>query len=441
MNVYFFNLWNRLRASLWLLPALMIMGAFILSLITLNFDRRAEIQTTSTIYSIWEGGADGARQLLATIAGSMITITGVVFSITTVSLALTSTQFGSKLLRNFMQDLGTQIALGTFISTSIYALLILKTIRHNPLPFIPNLSITISLGLAILSLCLLIYFIHHLATRVQSVDVIARIAHDLNRMIEKSMQNRQDSQIEFNQPSHKEKPCTEAIFSSKMGYLQAINYQHLIHMAKKYHFIMELNIRPGHFLRKGMILAKINSSKLNEKLKKSLAQAFIIGKERSPTQDIEYSIDQLVAIGLRALGMNANDPFTTNTCLDHLGAMLCLMCQKEILPPYYEQNPYVKLTSKQVTFKGLVDASFHQIRQYGSSNPSVLIHLLETLSSILPCTQTHDQREALKKHALMIKDAEKQVLEERDRLDIKKRFDQFNSELKTFSSKRVSSNL
>ena len=83
-----------------------------------------------------------------------------------------------------------------------------------------------------------------------------------------------------------------------------------------------------------------------------------------------------------------------------------------------------------ITFEGLVDASFNQLRQYGSSNLSILIHLLETLSSILSCTQNQDQKSALEKHAKMIKAAGNQLLEERDRQDIQDRFDLFNSESK-----------
>lgn len=429
MNIYLSNLWNQLKTSFWLLPALMTAAAFVFSFITLNWDKSLEIKNLYS-YSVWQGGAEGARELLSTIAGSIITITGVVFSITTVSLALASNQYGSKLLPNFIQDLGTQIVLGTFISTSIYTLLILRTVKgqninDNINPFIPNLSITVSIGFAILSLSMLIYFIHHLSVRIQSTDIIARVAGNLMDLIETSMQN-QNGKIE-SEILPKERECQEAITSSKIGYLQVIDYKKLLDLAKKNHFIMEIDIRPGLFLREGMVLAKV-SSLLPEKIKKSIVKAFIIGKERSPTQDIEYAIDQLVAIALRALSLNTNDTFTANTCIDHLGAALCLICQKELKPLYYDENSYIRLISKQETFEGLVDASFNQIRQFGSTNPSILIHMLETLSSILACAQTQDQKTALKKHASMIKNLESHLLEEQDRKDVQKRYDQFHSE-------------
>lgn len=426
--MYLSNLWNQLKTSFWFLPAVMAVAAFIFSLLTLNWDRSLESKDLYS-FSVWRGGPDGARGLLSTIAGSVITITGVVFSITTVALALASNQYGSKLLPNFIRDWGTQIVLGTFISTSIYTLLILRTIRGqglngNASAFVPNLSITVSVGLAILSLIMLIYFIHHLSVRIQSTDIIARVSRELIHLIETSMHNQdeKDTEIPF-----EDGECQEAITSSKIGYLQAIDYKVLYDLAKKNQFIMEIHIRSGHFIRERMVLAHVSSNQ-PEKIKKSIIKAFVIKKERSPTQDIEYAIDQLVAIALRSLSLNANDTFTANTCIDHLGAALCSICHKELNPFFYEKNSYVRLLSKQETFEGLVDACFNQIRQYSSKNPSILIHILETLSSILSCTQTPDQKKALKKHASMIKNLGNHLIEEQDRKDVQIRYDQFNSE-------------
>lgn len=427
MNINLSNLWNQLKTSFWLLPALMTAAAFVFSFVTLNWDK--SLENSDLYYSVWQGGAEGARGLLSTIAGSVITITGVVFSITTVSLVLASNQYGSKLLPNFIRDWGTQIVLGTFVATSIYTLLVLRTIKgdginDNANAFIPNVSITISIGLGILSLSMLIYFIHHISVMIQSADIISRVSKDLIKLIKTSLKNQDANEPEI---LPEEREYKEAIIASKIGYLQVIDYKSLYDLAKKNQFTMEIAIRPGHFLRKGMILARV-SSLLPEKIKKSVVKAFVIEKERSPTQDIEYGIDQLVTIALRSLSLNTNDTFTANACIDHLGAALCLICQKKLRPFYYEENSYIKLISRQVTFEGLVDASFNQIRQYSSTTPSIMIHILETLSSILSCARTQDQKNALKKHALMIKNLEHRLIEEQDRKDVQKRYDQFNSE-------------
>lgn len=427
MNVYFSNLWHQLKTSFWVLPLLMTLAGFIFSFATLYWDKSYQIKDFYFL-SIWQGGAEGARQLLSTIAGSVITITGVVFSITTVSLALASNQYGSKLLPNFIRDLGTQVVLGTFISTSVYTLLILRTIKgqgldDNPNTFIPNISITVSIGLALISLSMLIYFIHHLSVRIQSTDIIARVAKGLIQLIESIQLH--DGKESKSEDFTNDRECHETITSSKIGYLQVIDYKTLLDMAKKNQFIMEIDIRSGHFVRKGEVLARV-SSPLPDKIKKSIIKSFVIDKERSPTQDLEYAVDQLVAIALRSL--NANDTFTANTCIDYLGAALSLICKKDLNPSHYDKNSYIRLKSNQETFEGLVDASFNQIRQYGSRNPSILIRILETLSSILSCAETEEQKTALKKHASMIIHLGNHLLVKQDRNDVQQRYDQFNLE-------------
>lgn len=183
MTLYLLNLWNKARSNFLIFPSCMALLTILLSFITIHFDRYYQI---NSLTFFWEGGAEGARQLLGTIAGSIITITGVVFSITIVAVALASNQYGSLAIPNFMKDVGTQIILGTFISTSLYALLILRTIRTDPKEiFIPNLSITISLVLGILSLILLNYFIHHISKSVQSSEIISRISSELLESIKK----------------------------------------------------------------------------------------------------------------------------------------------------------------------------------------------------------------------------------------------------------------
>lgn len=126
------------------------------------------------------GGAEGASAVLGIIAGSMITIAGVVFSMTLVALSLTSSQLGPRLLRNFMSDTSTQVVLGTFIATFVYCLLVLRTIRRaEEVAFVPHLSVSLGVLLAVAGVGVLIYFIHHVSVSIQANEVAARIGTEL----------------------------------------------------------------------------------------------------------------------------------------------------------------------------------------------------------------------------------------------------------------------
>src|SRR5580693_95323 len=178
--------WRReaLRTNLWIVPALETLAVLLLFATTYAVDRAAyegAVQLPSWVLS---GTADAARNILATVAASTITVVGIVFSITIVALTLASTQFGPRMLRNFVRDRGTQFTLGTFVATFVYSVLVLGSVSNGNNGFVPHLSITVALGLLLVDLGVLIYFIHHVATSIQLPQVIASIAKDLSIAIE-----------------------------------------------------------------------------------------------------------------------------------------------------------------------------------------------------------------------------------------------------------------
>src|SRR5271167_2820749 len=178
--------WRRevLRTSLWFVPAIEVAAAIVLFAVTLIADRAAYRGEFGVPGWVISGSADAARQILTTIAAAIITVVGVVFSIILVTLTLASTQFGPRMLRNFIRDRGTQVTLGTFVATFVYAVLVLAAIgtgSHGD--FVPHISVTVTLGLMVADLAILIYFIHHTAVSIQLPQVIASIAGDLAEAI------------------------------------------------------------------------------------------------------------------------------------------------------------------------------------------------------------------------------------------------------------------
>ena len=183
------NHWDDIRNSYWFLPSVMALGSVILSYVTLLIDRHTIVEETFGKDWTYTGSAEGARSVLAIIASSMIGIAGVVFSITTVTLTLASSQFGPRILRNFMSDKPNQIVLGTFTATFLYCLLILRQTHGTDEDvgyemFIPQLSMTVAVVFAIASLGVLIYFIHHVAASIQTPNVVAGIGQEFGRVVE-----------------------------------------------------------------------------------------------------------------------------------------------------------------------------------------------------------------------------------------------------------------
>lgn len=439
-NAKFDSLWDSLRSSYWFLPTLMAIGAALLSTFMLVIDR-AEIKFLQDWRWIYTGGPDGARQVLSTVAGSMATIATTAFSITIVALQLASSNFGSRLLRNFMQDKGNQFVLGAFVSTYVYSLLVLRTIRNEDFDFfVPQLSVTVGMVLAIVSIGVLIYFIHHAATIIQASHVIAEVSDELHNAIERLFPD----PIGQNVPNHY-RPVSEVprdfaensrpIKAKRTGYLQVIDDTSLMKLAHQHDLLIHLHYRPGKFVIQESHIARVYpSERVNSDLAKRINDTLILGKERTEQQDVEFPVDQLVETATRALSPGINDPFTAIRCIDRLTAGLCHLAQREIPSAYrYGDDHTLRVITVPITFECLVDRAFNQIRQYGKSDLVVIVRLLEGILSTAKCTTSSSQRAALHRHANMIlRSSEEGLSEELDRKVVVERYDAVVQELKQF---------
>jgi uncharacterized membrane protein len=439
-NVKVSKIWDSLHSSYWFLPTIFALVAIALAWTMLNLDRAGYYGPLEKWGWMYTGGANGAREVLSSVASSTIGIAATAFSITIVALQLAASNFGPRLLRNFMQDTGNQIVLGTFIGTFIYSLLVLRTIRGDGDDydsFVPQLAVTVGLLLALASIGVLIYFIHHASTIIQVSHVIWETSADLDRAIDRLFPEKigqGTSQLE--QPV-KELPSDfesnlYGVKAKSNGYLQAIDHEELMKLARENDLLLRLNYRPGKFVVKGSELMMVYPrERVARKLVKRLNDDFILGKERTEQQDVEFPIEQLVEIALRAISPAVNDPFTAIRCIDRLSAGLSRLAQRNFPSPYrYDDNKNLRVIAERVTFAGLVDTAFNQIRQYGKSDVAVTIRLLEAIATVARYTSTQKEREILLRHAEMIKrDSQQAISEEMDKKDIEERYLTIKKEL------------
>ncbi|MEN9518252.1 MAG: hypothetical protein RLZZ381_840 [Cyanobacteriota bacterium] len=439
-NVKLGKLWDSLHSSYWFLPTIFTLLAIALAFTMLWLDRQGYYGPLEKWGWIYTGGANGAREVLSAVSSSTIGIAATAFSITIVALQLASSNFGPRLLRNFMQDTGNQIVLGTFIGTFIYSLLVLRTIRGDGDDydsFVPQLSVTVGLLLAIASIGVLIYFIHHATTIIQVSHVISETHADLDSAIDRLFPEKiGQGEFQLKQPVEQIPADFDSnvykVKSKGNGYLQAIDDEELMKLACKHDLLLRLNYRPGQFIIKGSELMMVYSrERITRKLVKNLDDAFILGKERTEQQDIEFPIEQLVEIALRAISPAVNDPFTAIRCIDRLGAGLSRLAQRNFPSPYrYDNNKNLRVIAERVTFVGLVDTAFNQIRQYGKSDIAVTIRLLEAIATIAHYTSTQQEREILLRHAEMIgRGSQQAISEELDKKDIEERCLKIKQEL------------
>jgi uncharacterized membrane protein len=422
--------WRRevLLTNLWLVPAIEVLAAGVLFAGTYALDLAAYDGKFAVPGWAISGSPDAARQILTAIAAAIITVVGVVFSIVIVALTLTSTQFGPRMLRNFIRDRGTQLTLGTFVGTFVYAVLTLGSIGQDGHEnFVPHISITMTLVLMVVDLGVLIYFLNHVATQIQLPQVIAGIAGDLAAAItaqagdESAGANRgQAAQV----ISRMDGPGG-AVNAPRSGYLQFIHRRTLVQIASQVGALVQLRYRPGHFLVQGHPYATVWPASAAAKVASELASSHVIGPYRTLAQDVSFGIDQLVEIGIRALSSAVNDTFTALTCIDWIGDSLCKVTGRwEPTRIYADDLGVVRVITTEISYERLVQRSFEKVRQAGRGMPAVLIRQLDALGKIMEQTTADEQRAVLLDQATMIeRSSSESVPEASDRADVTRRYE------------------
>jgi len=273
-----------LRTSLWFVPAVEVVAAVALFAATLAADQAAYRGDFSLPGWVNTGSADAAREILTTIAAAVITVVGVVFSIILVTLTLASTQFGPRMLRNFIRDRGTQLTLGTFVATFVYSVLVLASVgsgSHGD--FVPHISVTVTYALLGLDLGVLIYFIHHTAISIQLPQVIAGIAADLTEAIAEQG-SRPAGGPENGPPAVELLARAESgggvLLAPASGYLQFIKHQNLVRLASRADAVICLEHRPGHFVVRGHRYATVWPPEAAPLVRQAMGRAHVVGSHR-----------------------------------------------------------------------------------------------------------------------------------------------------------------
>lgn len=409
-------LWEYLRGTYWAVPSAMAFAAVALSFGMIQLDEAATPKLLERLSWVYTGGPEGARAVLSTIASSMITVAGVAFSITIVALTLASQQFGPRLLRNFLRDVGNQIVLGTFVATFIYCLLVLRTVRGNDAAqFVPHLAVTGGVVLAMLSLGVLIFFIHHVSTSIQASQIIANVSEDLDGAIDRLFPERIGAAATADD-SGRASPdlpaaCDDSarvVYATANGYVQAIDGDRLLTSAHKHDLVVHVHARPGMFVTKGSVLLTVCSR--SDPTHQRFGDVFIVGGDRTGTQDVTFFINQLVELAVRALSPGINDPGTARICIDRLEQALCHLAGRQMPSACrYDKAGGLRVVASPVTFAEIADSAFAEIARYGRSSVSVTCRLLEATRRIASCVQRDSDRLALVRHATIIADGTREA--------------------------------
>ena len=323
----------------------------------------------------------------------MITVTGLVFSITVVALQLASSQFTPRVLRSFTGDRGNQLVLGMFIATFTYALLVLRTVRDSAdrpgaVAFVPSASVTVAIILTGCSVGFLIYYISHAADSMRASVIIDRATQDTLGVVRQHYPSEDSSSSEVagmhaaEQATHE----TVEIRTTRTGFMQQFNDDHLLGAVREHDLSVALVVVTGQFLYRGAVVARAwPAERINqEELTRRVERALVLGGERTLRADVEFGIRQLADIAVKALSPGINDPTTATICIDRLGEILVAIADRPNQPSVrHGEDGRGTVIRPTLGWAEAVHSAFNEIRHYGSGDPMVRRHLEQTLDRLI----------------------------------------------------------
>lgn len=388
--------WGRLRQSFWFLPAMLCGLAVVLAETLIFLDRQlSDVDLGPLGLLITRVGESGSRDLLGAVAGSMLTVASTTFSITIAVLALSSSTYGPRLVRNFMADRGNQFVLGILVATFLYSLLVLRSIRvldeGSTDYFVPHLAVNVAVLLAVLSIGALVYFIHHISDSVQVWTLAREVRTDLLAAVDRLYPEKigWDSRDVANGEAPRDVPASLDIDgvpvpSQATGYVQGVGHEDLLALAHKHDLVVSLRVRPGSHTIDGATLAVAwGRCHPDDDVLAEIGRAVRIGKARTPDEDVEFSVLVLEEMAVRALSPSTNDPYTAINALDDLSAGLVLLAGRRTPSPYrYDRQGHLRVVAPTVVLTDLMDHVLDAMRQYAVEHPSVLHRTLELVEQV-----------------------------------------------------------
>ncbi|MEO3433529.1 DUF2254 domain-containing protein [Inquilinus sp. CAU 1745] len=396
-----FRLFRSVSASYWFLPTLLLILALAVAALTLFIDYRVDGWPRAVGW-LTPDDAGAIRTLMGAIAGSMITVAGVAFSLTIAAFAHASGTFGPRLITNFMSDRGNQVTLGVFVATFAFCITVLVSTRGDgEEAFLPRLSVITALGLTLASLTVLIYFIHHVPEMLNISNILGQLGHNLQHHIAGL---EEDGAGGGDVPP--ETGRRQAVNAPRSGYVQNVNRHALIELAAERGLVVRLACPQGGFAVQGRpLLTVAGENPLTEEDSDALAEVVALGDERTANQDIVFIIDQLVEVAVRALSPAVNDPFTAITAMNWAGSALCLLARKApVRRVWRDEAGAARLIETPITFETMADHFLDNMRPHVHGSRAAGLRLLQVLRLIAGEPLTADQRRLVARHARAVHD-------------------------------------
>jgi uncharacterized membrane protein len=434
--------WSDLRSTFWFLPFLIVLTSIVYAVVLIQIDYAEGNRWLAQWPRTFGVTAEGSRDIMSTLAGSMMTVMGITFAMTLPALALVSSQYTSRILRNFMRSRITQITLGTFAGIFIYCLIVLYTIRTGNVLFVPSLAVFFAFILAFVGIAVLIFFIHHIASSIQASSIIASVAQETNATIDRLFPEKWEPSPDENESQvlvSLDKRTWFAVPAEVSGYIQSVDINAILRLARDRKTIVRMEHGIGAFVVQDTALASLALTyPPDQETIVALNGAYSIGRYRTADQDPAFGIRQIVDIALKALSPGVNDTSTAVMCVDYLTAIMARLACRQLPPSQRYEGETLRVIAIVPTFEYLLAEAFDQIRASAVGNIAIMARMLGSIDTIASLTVSPSHLQALDEQVQWIAElADRTIEATHDHTRIDKRLREVSETLETQSALRA----
>lgn len=392
------------RSQFWFLPALMVVAAVALAQAVLQIDVVAGQRILAVVPGSFRLGAEGSRGLLSSVGGSTLAVAGTAFSITISVIATASSSYGPRLVRNFMADWRNQLVLGTFVATFVYTLLIQRAVTSGDQDtglegFVPYLGVYLTIGLALVNVAALVYFLHHISESIEVPNLVGGVRTEFERLAHV----RYGSGIPDNAVAG---PDIRGLMvrATEAGYVTSVEETALIRLARQHGTVIQVLAGPGAHVIEGEPLARIGADgDLDDGA--DVARAFTIATSRTAYQDIHFAAQQVIEIAVRALSPGTNDPYTARNAVAEAASGLVAVAGNPIPPRgRTDEDGELRLVLDVPSGFEVIDWVLTDLRTHATAEPGVIWEII-TLAGRLTKVAPDDLAKRIRQHVDLLIEA------------------------------------
>ncbi|MBW6463600.1 MAG: DUF2254 domain-containing protein [Firmicutes bacterium] len=422
----FKQLWRDLRSNFWFLPSLIVLASIGFAVALIETDSAGTDRWLVEWPRLFGAGAEGARGMMSTIAGTMMTVVGVTFSMILVVLTLASNQYTSRILRNFIRNRVTQAVLGIFAGIFTYCLIVLRTIRGGDEgAFVPSLAVFFGFVLALGGVAVLMFFIHHIASSIEASSIIASVARETIAAIDHLFPDRLGEGSGEDEDDPTPSPPVvrnwHAVPAKESGYLQSVDNTALLRLARDRKTIVWMEHGIGDFVVQNTTLASLALEDPPDQGTTAALQAtFSISRHRTVEQDATFGIRQIVDVALKALSPGVVDTTTAVMCVDYLTTILARLVSQQIPSSHRYEEGELRVIVKGPSFESLLAESFDQIRSLAKGDVAIMSRMLDAFQTLAGLTASPYRRRAIGEQVQWIAEQAERTVEyahDRERIE------------------------